>query len=200
MPSATYRSSFTTGVSTLRSGVRINTSIRGPGGVSGIFIHQKHHGTGLPRLAGWWGYDEARRFEMTKGFVPEPGAAGWQLGTPTVLAMAMHQAALEITVGAGMNNLRQKSEQLTGYLDFVIRRAGLPITLMTPANPAERGCQLSLLVQTHGRALFDFLTERGIIGDWREPDCIRLAPTPLYNTFEEVWHVGEALRLFAAFR
>ena len=168
----------------------------GPGGVSGVFVHEKHHSLPLPRLAGWWGYDEARRFEMTKGFVPEPGAAGWQLGTPTVLAMALHQAALEITAQAGMENLRLKSEQLTGYLEFVIQQSGLPITLMTPATPAERGCQLSLLVRPQGRALFDFLTAQGIIGDWREPDCIRLAPTPLYNTFEEVWQVGESLRLF----
>ncbi len=168
----------------------------GPGGVSGVFVHEKHHTANLPRLAGWWGYDEARRFEMTKGFIPEPGAAGWQLGTPTVLSMAVHQAALQHTADAGMENLRRKSEQLTGYLEFVIRQSGLPITLMTPKNPAERGCQLSLLVQKNGRALFDFLTEQGIIGDWREPDCIRLAPTPLYNTFEEVWRVGESLRLF----
>ncbi len=168
----------------------------GPGGVSGVFVHAKHHDKNLPRLAGWWGYDEARRFEMTKGFVPEPGAAGWQLGTPIILAMALHQTALQLTAEAGMENLRQKSERLTGYLEFVIQQSGLPITLMTPRNPVERGCQLSLLVRENGKALFDYLASQGIIGDWREPDCIRLAPTPLYNTFEEVWQVGESLRRF----
>lgn len=170
----------------------------GPGGVSGVFVHEKHHQYALPRLAGWWGYDAARRFGMTKGFVPEPGAAGWQLGTPTILAMAVHEAALKITAEAGLPAMRQKSELLTGYLEFVVQQAGLPITLMTPANSAERGCQLSLLIESDGKAVFTYLTERGIIGDWREPNCIRLAPAPLYNTFTEVWHVGEALRLFSA--
>lgn len=168
----------------------------GPGGVSGIFVHEKHHNRVLPRLAGWWGYNEARRFEMTKGFVPEPGAAGWQLGTPTVLAMAVHQAALEITANAGLPAMRQKSERLTGYLDYVIQQSGMSVAIMTPPNPAERGCQLSLLIEREGKAVFTYLAEQGIIGDWREPNCIRLAPTPLYNTFEEVWRVGEALRSF----
>ena len=163
----------------------------GPGGVSGIFVHENHHAAALPRLAGWWGYDEARRFEMTKGFVPMPGADGWQLSTPTVLAMAVHHAALQITAEAGMEALRRKSELLTGFLEFVLREtAGLQI--ITPANAAERGCQLSLLIQHDGKTVFNRLTEQGIIGDWREPDCIRLAPTPLYNSFEEIWRVGQA--------
>ncbi|MGM9510995.1 kynureninase [Larkinella sp. GY13] len=163
----------------------------GPGGVSGIFVHEKHHAAALPRLAGWWGYDEARRFEMTKGFVPMPGADGWQLSTPTVLAMAVHHAALQITAEAGLDALRRKSELLTGFLEFLLREtAGLQI--ITPANAAERGCQLSLLIQHDGKTVFNRLTEQGIIGDWREPDCIRLAPTPLYNSFEEVWRVGQA--------
>lgn len=170
----------------------------GPGGVSGIFIHQKHHDRVLPRLAGWWGYTESRRFEMTKGFVPEAGAAGWQLGTPNVLAMATHRAALQITAEAGLSAMRQKSKLLTGYLEFVIQQSGIPVTLMTPANPDERGCQLSLLIESDGKSVFTYLSEWGIVGDWREPNCIRLAPTPLYNTFAEVWHVGEALRLFSA--
>ncbi|GAB3335472.1 kynureninase [Larkinella ripae] len=164
----------------------------GPGGVAGLFIHENHHKTALPRLAGWWGYDQARRFEMTKGFVPMPGADGWQVSTPTVLGMAIHQAALQITAEAGMKALRQKSALLTGFLEFVLRQSGPLLTLMTPSNPAERGCQLSLLVESNGRAVFNRLTEQGIIGDWREPNCIRLAPTPLYNTFEEVWRVGQA--------
>lgn len=173
----------------------------GPGGASGVFVHEKHHGLdsdGKPRvrLAGWWGYDETRRFEMTKGFVPMPGADGWQLSTPTILAMAVHHAAIEITAEAGMENLRRKSQQLTGFLEFVLHESALPMDIMTPANPAERGCQLSLLVRQGGKTVFDRLVQNGIIGDWREPNCIRLAPTPLYNTFEEVWQVGRVLAEF----
>jgi kynureninase len=174
----------------------------GPGGVSGIFVHEKHHQGNLPRLAGWWGFDEARRFEMTKGFVPMPGADGWQLSTPTILALAVHRASLAVFVEAGIGNLRQKSERLTGYLEFVLQeinqKYGNPIAIMTPSESAVRGCQLSLLVENDGKKLFDTLVEKGIIGDWREPNCIRLAPTPLYNTFEEVWRVGEALGEFYA--
>ena len=172
----------------------------GPGGVSGIFVHEKHHSANLPRLAGWWGYDEARRFEMTKGFVPMPGADGWQLSTPTILALAVHRASLAIFEEAGIENLRAKSERLTGYLEFILQeinqKYGNPIIIMTPSDPTARGCQLSLLVEENGKKLFDTLVEKGIIGDWREPNCIRLAPTPLYNTFEEVWRVGEAMREF----
>ena len=163
----------------------------GPGGVSGIFVHEKHHArANVPRLAGWWGYDQARRFEMTKGFVPMPGADGWQVSTPTVLAMAVHNASVQLTADAGMANLRRKSEQLTAYLYFLV---GDQVRILTPADPSQRGCQLSLLIPTNGKTVFGQLTEEGIIGDWREPNCIRLAPTPLYNTFEEVWQVGNAL-------
>ncbi len=163
----------------------------GPGGVSGIFVHKKHHNsTSIPRLAGWWGYDQARRFEMTKGFVPMPGADGWQVSTPTVLAMAVHNAGVQLTASAGMTNLRQKSEQLTAYLYFLV---GSQVRIITPTDPGQRGCQLSLLIPTNGKTVFGQLTEEGIIGDWREPNCIRLAPAPLYNTFEEVWQVGNAL-------
>ncbi|MEZ0607409.1 kynureninase [Fibrella sp. WM1] len=173
----------------------------GPGGLSGVFVHEKHHAAAsdagnVPRLAGWWGYDQTRRFEMTGGFVPMPGADGWQVSTPTVLAMAAHNAAVELTAVAGMPNLRRKSEQLTAYLQFLLTdltQQGA-LTIITPADPAQRGCQLSLLVAKQGRAVFEQLIEAGIIGDWREPDCIRLAPTPLYNTFEEVWQVADTLR------
>jgi kynureninase len=172
----------------------------GPGGVSGIFVHEKNHDKVLPRLAGWWGYDEARRFEMTQGFVPMSGADGWQLSTPTILALAVHRASLAIFAEAGIGKLREKSIKLTGYLEFLIRQIneefGDPITIMTPADPAARGCQLSLLVEKNGKKLFDTLVEKGIIGDWREPNCIRLAPTPLYNSFEDVWRVGVVIREF----
>jgi len=169
----------------------------GPGAVSGIFVHQKHHDRNLPRLAGWWGYREDKRFEMTPGFLPAPGADGWQLSTPNIPALALHRAALKITDEAGMTALRQKSEQLTGYLEYVLEPFDA-VQLLTPDDPNQRGCQLSLLVRKRGRDLFSYLTKQGIIGDWREPDCIRLAPTPLYNTFEDVWRVGDALSRFFA--
>ncbi|MFN8346311.1 MAG: kynureninase [Spirosomataceae bacterium] len=170
----------------------------GPGGVSGVFVHEKHHRSEVLRLAGWWGYDEARRFEMTKGFVPMAGAAGWQLSTPSILALALHRTSLAIFEEAGIENLRRKSEQLTGFLALMIQRANQAagyekIKIITPTDPVQRGCQLSLLVDTGGKQLFDTLVENGIIGDWREPNCIRLSPTPLYNTFEEVWKVGQVL-------
>lgn len=172
----------------------------GPGAVSGVFVHQKHHdqnriGGPLPRLAGWWGYREDKRFEMKPGFLPASGADGWQVSTPNILALALHRAALSITAEAGVATLRQKSEQLTGFLEYVLTPFD-DIQILTPDDPNQRGCQLSLLVRENGKALFNYLTEKGIIGDWREPDCIRLAPTPLYNTFEEVWRVGEIVSQF----
>ena len=169
----------------------------GPGAVSGVFVHQKHHDRALPRLAGWWGYREDKRFEMTPGFVPAPGADGWQLSTPNIPALALHRAALDITAEAGMTQLRRKSEQLTGYLEYVLAPFD-NVRILTPDDPNQRGCQLSLLVRKRGKDLFTHLTGQGIIGDWREPDCIRLAPAPLYNTFEDVWRVGDALRRFVS--
>lgn len=172
----------------------------GPGAISGVFIHEKHHqqnriGGPLPRLAGWWGYREDRRFEMTPGFLPAPGADGWQISTPNILALSVHRAALSITAEAGMVALRQKSEHLTGFLEYILAPYDA-IQQLTPDDANQRGCQLSLLVRKNGKALFTYLTEQGIIGDWREPDCIRLAPTPLYNTFAEIWQVGQALKKF----
>jgi kynureninase len=167
----------------------------GPGAVSGVFVHEKHHAANLPRLAGWWGYREDKRFEMTPGFLPAPGADGWQLSTPNIPALALHRAALSLTAEAGMTTLRQKSELLTGYLEYLVAPFS-QLVVLTPQDPNQRGCQLSLLVREQGKALFAYLTDRGIIGDWREPDCIRLAPVPLYNSFEDVWRVGDALRQF----
>lgn len=172
----------------------------GPGAVSGVFVHKKHHdqnriGGPLPRLAGWWGYREDRRFEMTPGFLPAPGADGWQVSTPNILALAVHRAALSITAEAGIVALRQKSEQLTGFLEYVLTPFD-EIQVLTPDDSNQRGCQLSLLVRKNGKAFFNYLTQQGVIGDWREPDCIRLAPTPLYNTFEEVWWVGDVVRQY----
>ncbi len=173
----------------------------GPGGTSGVFVHERFaHRPDLVRLAGWWGHDPAERFQMKKGFRPMPGAAGWQLSNAQIFPLALHRASLDIVDRAGgMAALRRKSEQLTGYLETLIHALGLPssaLEIITPSDPAQRGCQLSVLVHRRGRELFDYLAARGIIADWREPNVIRLAPVPLYNSFEDVRRVGDALRQF----
>lgn len=173
----------------------------GPGNVSGVFIHERHAmNPETPRLAGWWGYKEDQRFLMQRGYIPEPGAAGWQLSNAPVFGMAVHRASLDIFHRAGMDRLTEKSRNLTTYLTWVLREArrenpDVRFTIITPDD--ERGCQLSLLTDDSGRALFDHLTRCGVVADWREPNVIRMAPVPLYNSFEDVWRVGQA---FAGFR
>lgn len=162
----------------------------GPGAVGGAFVHARHARSGLPRFAGWWGHDPSTRFRMGPEFVPAPGADGWQLSNPPILAMAPLRASLELFDRAGLPALRGKSRSLTGYLEQLID-AGLAETLevVTPRDPAHRGCQLSLRVRAGrdaGRALFDFLAAGGVLGDWREPDVIRISPAPLYNTHADV--------------
>ena len=175
----------------------------GPGGTSGVFVHERHAHYGLtelPRLAGWWGHDPAERFQMKKGFRPMPGAAGWQLSNAQIFPLALHRAALEIVDEAGgMAALRRKSARLTAYLEQQIQALNLPaetLEIITPADPAQRGCQLSVLVHERGRELFDYLAARGVIADWREPNVIRLAPVPLYNSFADVARAGAALHSF----
>ncbi|KAA9331689.1 kynureninase [Hymenobacter busanensis] len=170
----------------------------GPGGTSGVFVHERFaNRPDLPRLAGWWGHDPSDRFQMKKEFRPMPGAAGWQLSNAQVFPMAIHKASLAIFDEAGgMPALRQKSEQLTGYLEWLLRELNLPadeLEIITPADPAQRGCQLSLLLRRRGRALFEHFAARGIMADWREPNVIRLSPVPLYNSFEDVWRIGQAV-------
>ncbi|MFT2010327.1 kynureninase [Pontibacter sp. 13R65] len=171
----------------------------GPGGTSGVFVHERHaHNPDLPRFAGWWGHEVKERFQMKKGFIPMAGAAGWQLSNAQILPMAVHRASLELFEEAGMENLRAKSKQLTGFLEFLIDDIGADKSLLeviTPRDPQARGCQLSLLVKQNARQLFDLLMEAGIIVDYREPNVIRVAPTPLYNTFEEVYRFAEVLRV-----
>ena len=173
----------------------------GPGGPSGVFIHEKHaNNPELPRFAGWWGYEEQTRFLMRKGFVPEQGAAGWQLSTPNILTMIPHRVSLALFAKAGFESLRTKSEKLTGYLAYLIDQLSGNsgrFRIITPDNPKERGCQLSILTTREGKSLFDYLIAEGVILDWREhnlPDAggesagvIRVAPTPLYCSFEEVF-------------
>ena len=170
----------------------------GPGAIAGAFVHERHaQNTKLQRLAGWWGHDEKERFQMKKGFRAMPGVDGWQLSNHPVLLSAAHLAALEIFQEAGIQNLRKKSEQLTGYLEFLLNTIDPTsdfFKLLTPTNPKERGCQLSLLMKKNGRKIFDRIIKAGVIADWREPNVIRVAPVPLYNTFEEVFRFGEIFR------
>ncbi|MDB5262570.1 MAG: kynureninase [Adhaeribacter sp.] len=170
----------------------------GPGGVSGTFVHEKHgNNPKLPRYGGWWGHNQEERFQMRKGFKPMPGAAGWQLSNASIFPMAIHKASLDIFDAATMPALRRKSEMLTGYLEYLINDMAAPkeiIEIITPTEPDRRGCQLSLLVHQQGRQVFDRLTQAGVILDWREPNVIRVAPTPLYNTFEDVYLFAEILR------
>ncbi|PSL00463.1 kynureninase [Cecembia rubra] len=169
----------------------------GPGNISGIFVHERHaESPELPRFAGWWGHDEGERFRMEKGFKPMYGADGWQLANSNVLALAAHQASLDIFEEAGMERLRKKSELLTGYLEFLIHeisgKSGV-LEIITPKNPSERGCQLSLLIHKGGKAVFDEFYNHGVVGDWRNPNVIRIAPTPLYNSFLDVYQFAKIL-------
>jgi len=157
----------------------------GPGAVAGCFVHERHAHTTRPRFAGWWGHEQATRFQMGPEFKPTPGADGWQLSNPPIFALAPLKVSLEVFHRAGMDRLRHKSVALTGYLEALIRsRLDAVLEVLTPAQPDRRGCQLSLRVKgerSAGRALFDHLTAHGVVVDWREPDVIRVAPTPLYN-------------------
>lgn len=172
----------------------------GPGGVGGVFVHDYHaKNSELPRLAGWWGNNEKTRFTMPKSFTPQSGAAGWQISNAPILSMAAHQASLEIFDEAGMKALRKKSELLTGYLEFLISQKSKVkseksnFRIITPSNPEERGCQLSIQTLRNGKNLHQKISDAGIIADWREPDVIRVAPVPLYNKLEEVWKFAQVL-------
>ncbi len=169
----------------------------GPGAVAGCFVHEKHgRNLNLPRLAGWWGNDPATRFRMhlESEFIPQPGADGWQVSNPPILAMAPLRASLAMFDAAGMSNLRAKSDRLTGYLEYLLDR--LPsgrVQIITPRDPGQRGCQLSLLVQDRPREVMQALEARGVVCDFREPNIIRVAPVPLYNTYQEVWAFAQTL-------
>lgn len=171
----------------------------GPGSVSGIYVHEKHGlNSDTFRLGGWWGHKESERFQMKKGFIPEPGAAGWQLSNAPVFNMIGYKASLEIFEEAGMPALVKKGKSLNSYLQYCVKEAelnnsNLEFEIITPE---ERGCQLSLLTNEKGKALFDYLTEHDVISDWREPNVIRMAPVPLYNNFSEIYDFGQLLLQF----
>lgn len=172
----------------------------GPGGISGAFVHEKHFGdTTLNRFAGWWGYKSDQRFLMAPGFRPEIGAEGWNVSTAPILLLALHKASLDIFERAGgLKKLRAKSEALTGYFEFLINGINEKIgddvyRIITPGTAAGRGCQLSVVCKNNARAIFNYLADNGVIGDWREPDVIRLSAVPLYNTFADVYNTSEHL-------
>ena len=170
----------------------------GPGGVAGVYIHEKHVANkDLPRFAGWWGYKKETRFKMEKGFEPIPTAEGWQLSNAPVLSMAAHKAALDVFEEAGMEKLHVKRKLLTGYLHFVlndINSKQKALEIITPSSEAERGCQVSILMLKDGKKIFDKLTKEGVIADWREPNVIRIAPVPLYNSFDDIYRFGKIIQ------
>ena len=171
-----------------------------PGGVSGLFVHERHaHDKTLPRFACWWGHNKEARFQMEPGFDPIPGAEGWQLSNAPVLGMAAHLASLEIFEEAGMERIAQKRNQLTAFLAFLIedvserKKEKCSFEIITPKSPSERGAQLSILAKGQGKQLFDRLTDLGVIADWREPNVIRIAPAPLYNSYEDCFLFAQYL-------
>ena len=167
----------------------------GPGSLSGCFVHERHHQSDLPRFAGWWGHDKATRFLMGDKFKPIQTAEGWQLSNPPVLSMAAIRASLDLFAEAGIDRLRSKSVKLTAYLaDLLAEIHDENIKIITPSDPTSRGCQLSIQMIKPDKKLFNYLTENGVIADWREPDVIRVAPVPMYNTFEDVWQFCRILK------
>lgn len=171
-----------------------------PGGVSGMFVHERHAmNKDLPRFAGWWGYDKTTRFQMEPGFVPMEGAEGWQLSNAPVLGMAAHWASLEIFNQVGMDALVEKSRKLTDYLAWILVSLSekysqvCQFEIITPSEHKQRGAQLSILVHGKGKQLFEYISNKGVVADWREPNVIRVAPVPLYNSFEDVYYLGKYL-------
>jgi len=171
-----------------------------PGGVSGMFVHEKYaNRPDLTRFAGWWGYDKSTRFMMEPGFVPMEGAEGWQLSNAPVLGMAAHWASLEIFDEVGMAKLREKSDQLTAYLEFILDELSAKygencsFEIITPREKHRRAAQLSILLHGKGKEVFEAISEMGVVADWREPNVIRVAPVPLYNSFEDVYYLGKYL-------
>ena len=168
----------------------------GPGGIAGAFVHERHaRAFDLPRFAGWWGHNKQTRFLMGPDFDPLPGAEGWQLSNPPIFQLAALRASLEIFDEAGITDLRRQSMELTGHLEKLLREIDSDrISIITPSDPSERGCQLSIRVRDADKALFEAIASRGIIADWREPDVIRVAPVPLYNNSDDIVRFAGILR------
>lgn len=173
----------------------------GPGAVGGVYIHQRfHQDASIPRMAGWWGYEKETRFQMEPGFKPIQTAEGWQLSTPSLILYAAHRSSLSVIEQAGWANILAKQKKLTAWLWFILDqiRQGPANTsqweILTPAQEDQHGCQVSLYFPENGKKVFDHLTQKGVMADWREPGVIRVAPVPLYNTFHEVWLFGSYLK------
>lgn len=168
----------------------------GPGGIAACFVHERHADAfDLPRFAGWWGHDKKTRFLMNSEFVPMKGAEGWQLSNPPIFQLAALKASLDIFEEAGMQALTEKSKKLTGFLEFLLGAIkDERISVITPSKAEERGCQLSIRVRDADKNLYQKITANGVVADWREPDVIRVAPVPLYNTFTDAFQFAEILK------
>lgn len=170
----------------------------GPGNASGVFVHEKHHHSNLPRFAGWWGHNKERRFKMEPTFDPVHGADGWQVSNLPILSLAPYLASVEMFAEVGMEKLIAKRNQITAYLEFILHEIDKEVDstfeVITPSNQEERACQLSVFLHGEGRSLFDYLMSNGVITDWREPNVIRLAPVPLYTSYEDMYNFGQILK------
>lgn len=171
----------------------------GPGNASGCFVHEMHHNDlDLPRFAGWWGHNKERRFLMEPAFDPVRGADGWQISNLPILSLAPYLASVEMFDEVGMPALIQKRDSITAYLEFILHEIDKEVDstfeIITPSNPEERACQLSVFLHGEGRSLFEYLMKNGVITDWREPNVIRLAPVPLYCSYEDMYEFGQILK------
>lgn len=171
----------------------------GPGNASGCFIHERHHtNADLPRFAGWWGHNKERRFKMEQTFDPVQSAEGWQISNLPILSLAPYLASIELFEEIGMEAIIQKRDKITSFLEFILleidKEVASSFEIITPSNPNERASQLSVLLHGEGRSLFDYLMKNGVITDWREPNVIRLAPVPIYTSFEEMYEFGQILK------
>lgn len=171
----------------------------GPGNASGYFVHEAHHNnTDLPRFAGWWGHNKERRFLMEPNFDPARSADGWQISNLPILSLAPYLASVDMFAEVGMQKLIKKRNLITAYLEYILHEIDKEVDstfeIITPSNQEERACQLSVFLHGEGRNLFDFLMKNGVITDWREPNVIRLAPVPLYTSFEDMYEFGQVLK------
>lgn len=168
----------------------------GPGSVGGVFVHERHSSNkDIPRFEGWWGHRQDTRFKMRDAFEPSPGVEAWQLSNPPILSMVAVWSSLKIFDEVGIQNLRTKSVHLTSYLETCVNSLGNDVVnIITPSDPSQRGSQLSIQVKNADKSLFNYITDKGVIADWREPDVIRVAPTALYNSYEDVFRFYQVLK------
>lgn len=164
----------------------------GPGTIGGVFVHEKHHHSHLNRLEGWWGVKESERFLMKDDFISSSNATSWQLSTPPLLLFACLNASLEIFIEAGWDQLVAKQQKMNAWTDFLLN--GMEQSFFSRITPIERGCQISLQFKKSGKEVYERIVEKGFMVDWREPDVIRFAPVPLYNSYVEIWQFIHCLK------